>query len=63
MIEMLAQKLTEEEQAKIMAGDTPEEQARLLQKAIEAHPEWLSEATTDSAPAPDNSIGDNEDGK
>ena len=46
-IEMLAEKLTEEEQTKIMAGETPEEQARLLQEAIEAHPEWLDEAVTE----------------
>ena len=45
-IEMLAEKLTEEEQKKIMAGESPEEQARLLQEAIEAHPEWLDEAVT-----------------
>ena len=39
-IEMLAEKLTDVEKAKIMAGETPEEQARLLQEAIEEHPEW-----------------------
>ena len=38
-IALLAEKLSEEEQAVIMAAATPEEQARLLQEAIAKHPE------------------------
>ena len=38
-IELLADKLSAEEQAVIMAANSPEEQARLLQEAIAAHPE------------------------